>query len=800
MGRSFAGAALLAWLPATVLAQAPAPHTPPAGSPPAPATPAPTLPDIVVIGSTPMLGSGIARDKVPGASYVLKREDMRITGGVPNLLDALDARVGGISLNQAQNNPFQPNLLFRGFEASPLAGNAQGLAVYVNGVRFNQPFGDTVNWDLIPSMAIDRVEIQGSNPVYGLNALGGAVAVQLKNGFTYQGAEYEVMGGSFGRVTGAFQMGKQFDGFAIYVAGSGLHESGWRDFSPSTLRQFYGDLGWRGSKGQVNLSVLAANNSLVGNGTAPVELLAADRNSVFTHPDKTKNKYLRVSLAGRYEINDEISLDANAYYSRFSHRTKNGDASEAEACEDDQSQLCLEEDGPRLRDRSGNVIPNYLVSPFLSIPAFADRFDEGGPYAQLNRTNTNTEGFGAALQLTHQGQLFGRSNRFIVGASYDGGRTRFKASSELGGLTLDRGVAGSGLIISQPDGSVTPVSVRASNDYFGIYMSDVLDVTDALSLTLGGRFNVAKIQLRDQIGTSLNGNHTFTRFNPAAGVTYKVTPGISVYAGYAEASRAPTPAELSCADPAAPCSLTNFFVGDPPLKQVVARTMEAGVRGQFKVLDTARVTWNLGLFRTNTDDDIMFVSSPIVGRAFFQNVGATRRQGLEAGAEIRGKRWAAFVDYAFTDATFRKALTMNSPENPAADDDGTIQVRRGDRLPGVPAHTLKFGGAVGVTEAWKVGMTGQFASGRYLVGDEANLNRKTGSYVVVGLNTSYDITPNIQVFGLITNLFNAKYATFGTFSPTSSVPMTEAPNATDPRSLSPGMPRAFYAGLRIRLP
>jgi len=794
MGRLSASAVLLTWLPVAAWAQAPSPTPAPAGTPPVLA-----LPEVVVIGTSPMLGSGTPRDKVPGNSQILKRDDIKITG-TPDILGALDARIGGVSLNEATGNQFQPNVLFRGFEASPLVGNAQGLAVYVNGTRFNQPFGDTMNWDLIPSVAIDRIEVQGSNPVFGLNALGGSLAVQLKTGFTYQGAELEVMGGSFGRYSGTFQFGKRFDDFGVYLAGSGLHETGWRDFSPSTLRQFYGDLGWRGSKGEVHVSMLAAKNTLVGNSTSPVELLAADRNAVFNHPDRTRNDYGRVSVSGRYEINDQLSLRANLYYSRLSQHTKNGDATEAEPCEDDTSQLCLGDGGPRLIDRAGNVIPNFVTnSPYLGIPDFAARFADGGPYAQLNRTRTKTDGFGAALQLTHQSEVFGRPNHLIVGASFDGGRTRFKATSELGALTLDRGFGGPGFVIAQPDGSITPVSVNASSNYYGVYLSNVLDVTDALSVTLSGRFNVAQIRLRDRIGTSLNGNHTFSRFNPAAGLTYKITPEVSAYAGYAEANRAPTPAELSCADPDAPCSLTNFFVGDPPLKQVVARTFEAGIRGQFKVFDGALLNWNLGLFRTNTQDDIMFVASPIVGRAFFKNVGATRRQGIEAGVELRGKRWSAFLDYAYTDATFRSALTLNSPENPAANADGTIDVRRGNHLPGIPAHSLKFGANVAVTEAWRIGVTGRFASGRYLLGDEANLTRKTDPYVVFNLTTSYDLTPNIQVFGMINNIFNAKYETFGTFSPTSEMPLREVPGATNTRSLNPGSPRAFYGGVRVRL-
>jgi outer membrane cobalamin receptor len=197
-----------------------------------------------------------------------------------------------------------------------------------------------------------------------------------------------------------------------------------------------------------------------------------------------------------------------------------------------------------------------------------------------------------------------------------------------------------------------------------------------------------------------------------------------------------------------------------------------------------------------------FEASPLAGngRAFFQNVGKTRRQGIEAGAELRGQRWSAFLDYAFLDARFRTPLTLNSPENPAASPDGTINVSRGDHLPGIPAHSLKFGASVTITESWQIGLTGRAASGKYLFGDEANLTGKTKSYAVLNLNTAYDVTPNLQLFAIVNNVLNKEYETFGTFSPTSSVPITQAPAASNPRSLSPGAPRAVYVGARLRLP
>lgn len=746
------------------------------------------LPDIVV--TAPLAGSETDRARVPANTQVLRREDLERTGPA-SALRALNERVGGIALDQAQGNEFQPNLIYRGFEASPLAGNPQGLAVYLNGTRFNAPFGDTTNWDLIPDVAIDRIDLAQS-PAFGLNALGGAVTVKLRDGFNYHGAQLELSGGSFGRIQGTAQYGVQSGNVAAYVAGTALNEDGWRDFSPSQLRQIYGDIGWRGDTSELHLSLLGATNILTGNGTAPIELLAARRSGVFTYPDETRNKYLRISLSGSHEVSDALSLQASAYYSNLSQRTRNGDASDARPCEDDPALVCNDDDPATTR--GGGRIANF-VNPG-AFPGFP-QFDAGGPYAQLNETATDSSGYGASLQATRRAALFGRPNRLLVGASYDGGSTLFSARTSLGALGLDRGFVGPGIVLEQEDGSITPVRLRANNDYYGIYASDTLDVTDRLSLTVAGRLNVAQIDLKDQTGTALNGNHSFARFNPAAGLTYQITSGLSLYGGYSESNRTPTPAELSCASPASPCSLTNFFVADPSLKQVVGHTYEAGLRGRFAVGQGARVTWNAGLFRTDSDDDILFTASPVQGRGFFQNIGATRRQGVEAGVNVRQGSFLAFADYAYTDATFRDPFTLGAQDNPFADADGLVQVQRGNRLPGVPRHRVKFGLQYDITPDWTVGTTGIASSGRVLQGDGSNQSPTTGSYVVLNLNTSYRVTKGVELFGLVQNVTNEKYATFGSYSPVGLVPIVQAPNATNTRSLSPGAPVAGFGGVRV---
>ncbi len=751
---------------------------------------------VIVTGITPMLGSTADRDKIPANTEAVTAQDIERAGG---LLDALDGTIGGVGLNHAQGNPFQPNVVYRGFEASPLAGNAQGLAVYVDGARFNQPFGDTVNWDLIPDQAIDSAVLQTSNPAFGLNALGGALAVRLKNGFTWQGAQAELIGGTRGSVSGAAEYGVESGPFAAYLTFRGLHDEGWRDYSPSDLRQLFADIGWRTERAEIHLGIMGADNRLVGNGTAPVELLEVSRKAVFTYPDETRNRFGRVGVTGNFRLNDDWSVQAGAYVGHLRQRTRNGDAADVEPCEDDDDLLCLE-NGDILTGQDGQPIGNFVTgSPYAEIPDFADDFEEGGPYAQLNRTATDTDAFGASTQVTWETSLGGLSNQLVAGAAYDGGRTRFNASSEIGALGIDRGFVGPGIVISQSDGVIAPVSVHTSADYLGLFIHDTLDITSSLSLSLGGRYNHAAIDLDDQIGTALNGRHRYGRFNPQAGLAWKITPILTAYAGYAEANRAPTPAELSCADPEAPCSLTNFFVGDPPLEQVTTRTIEAGLRGRLEISPRYFVSGKLGVFTTVNRNDIGFVASDIQGRAYFMNVGRTRREGIEASAAMSYGGVQASLDYAFVAATYRNPLTLSSPDNPFADEDGRIFVTRGDRLPGIPRHRLKARLDWNVTGSLRLGLDARYASGQVLFGDEANDAPKTSSYVVMGAAASYRIGEHLELFLEAENLLGTKYETFGTFSPTGEVPIIEAPGADNPRSLSPGAPTTLYFGIRVSL-
>ena len=763
--------------------------TPPAAAPanPANTTPLEALPPVEVIGSTPLLGSGVDRNKVPSETQVLNSQNVTLEGP-PSYLNTLQDQAQGVQLDSAAGGPFQPDLDYHGFLASPLQGTPEGLAVYLNGVRFNSPFGDTVNFDLIPGNAIDTMNLEGANPVFGLNALGGSLAIQMKNGFTYHGGEIDVSGGSFDQFGGSFQYGKQAGDSSVYVAASGLKENGWRYFQSSALKQFYGDIGWRSDRAELHLNIDAAETTLEAPGTTPVEWLAADPRAQFTGPSPVNNDYVLVSLNGNVKIDDATSAQAVAYYDYFIQHVGNGDVADFGPCNTISGFLCEVGTDTLATDRGGNPIPDYL---------------NGGPYSDWDTQTTNTNGYGVSAQITRQDEIFGHNNHFVAGASFDGSRTLFGATTGIGGLNEVTenffGPAGfpEGIIADQADGTDAPVDVSVTTAYYGIYFTDLYDITPRLTANISGRFNAEQIDLNDLLGTGLSGNHSYTHFNPGFGLTYKVMPALTVYASYSESNSAPTPAELSCASPQSPCSLADFFTGDPNLKQQVAHSIEAGFRGTVTPFPDSKLDWNVGFFHTNLDDDIEFVQSVVLGRGFFQNVGSTLRQGVDAGVHINGRRWKAWVGYTYTNATFQTGFIESSPENPDADVNGNIQVQPGDRLPGVPAHLLKLGLEYKVTDAWTVGVTGVAASSQYLFGDEANLTKPLPGYFILNLNTQYQVARNVQLFGLVQNVLNSTYYVYGTFSPTTSITSFQAPTASNPRSYNIGAPIAGFAGVRI---
>jgi outer membrane receptor protein involved in Fe transport len=728
-------------------------------------------------------GSGIDVDKVPSGVNAFGTAQIQRTGSL-NIADALQQQVPGVVVNDVSGNPFQPNVEFRGFVASPVNGTPQGLAVYQNGVRINEAFGDTVNWDLIPTAAIRSVTVVTNNPAFGLNALGGAVNVLMKDGFNYQGAEIDTMGGSFGRVQGSVQWGRKVDDFAVYGALEGLHDNGFRNFSQSDVRRFYGDVGYRNDGNEFHVNMGVADNKFGASATVPVELLQQYWGATYTTPQITTNRVGYLNFTGKVEATPTWTVEGWARVRVLDHKAVDGNPSGAQPCGADPTELCF---------GSNSTPANGLNGVQLANP-----FDPGAVLGEIDRTKTRSTTMGATLQATNTDQLFGHINHFMVGASFDSSVTRFSANAELGTIGPNYVVAGGGISLGQSGDpvSIGPVDLRATNQYTGLYALDTFDVTNAFSITGGGRFNVANLRLEDQIGTALNGNDTYTRFNPIVGATYKITPELTAYAGYSEANRAPTPLELGCADPAHPCIIAAFLVSDPPLKQVVSRTYEAGLRGA-RDLNIGTLSWKLGAFRATNSDDILAIPSPVLqGFGYFQNVGSTRRQGIEAQVNLTSKTLQLYASYALVDARFLDTLQVGS-NSPFADADGNVQILPGNRIPGVPRNRIKAGIDYSITDAFKVGGDALFVGSQNYVGDESNQARRLPSYAVFNLHASYQIDKTFQIYARADNIFDNRYATYGTFFDTGAVPnFASGAPFTDPRSISPARPRAFYAGLR----
>ncbi len=690
--------------------------------------------------TTPVSGSGIDIEKVPASVNIVDANQIKQTGSL-NIGDALQKYVPGIVVNEVSGNPFQPSVQFRGFVASPVAGTPQGLAVYQNGVRVNEAFGDTVNWDLIPTAAIKSVTVVTNNPAFGLNALGGAVNVQMKDGFNYHGAEIDTMGGSFGRIQSSAQWGKQVDNFAVYGALEGLHDDGFRKFSASNVRRFYGDVGFKGDSSEFHVNMGAADNNFGATATAPVELLQQYWGATYTTPQTTANRVGYVNLTGKVEATPTWTIESSAHVRVFDQHIVDGNTTGAQPCTPpdpptpDPKLLCYGD---------GGTAANGLNGAQLANP-----FDPNAVLGQINRTTTHSTTTGVSLQATNTDRLFGHNNHFVVGASLDHSVTRFSASAELGTIGPDFVVSGSGIFLGQSGSpiSIGPVDLRTTNQYSGLYALDTFDVTNAFSLTGGGRFNVANISLQDQLpaqpgGTSLNGNDTYTRFNPIVGGTYKITSELTAYAGYSEANRAPTPLELGCADPAHPCVIATFLVSDPPLKQVVSHTVEAGLRGT-KELNIGTLGWKIGGFRSDNTDDILAIPSEVQGFGYFQNVGSTRRQGIEAEVTLRSSTLQAYASYALVDARFLDALQVGS-NSPFADVNGNVQILPGNQIPAIPRNRIKAGIDYSLTDAFKVGGDALFVSSQYFVGDESNQAPRLPSYAVFNLHASYQINKTFQ--------------------------------------------------------
>jgi iron complex outermembrane recepter protein len=721
------------------------------------------LPTVEVVGTTLLPGLATPLRDIPANVQRHGQTDLAKQRG-NNLAEYLEQNATSVSINAAQGNPFQLDVSFRGFTASPLLGVPQGLSVFQDGVRVNEPFGDVVNWDLIPQSAIASIQlIPGSNPVFGLNTLGGALAIVTKRGSNNLGGALELSGGSFERRAVEFEYGGKRGNWDYFLTAHVLRDRGWAEHNPSSVGQFFGKLGYQDGGLDIELAATFANTKLQGTQTLPISF-AEDTRQAYTYPDENTNQLGLLNLKGSYFLKPNLILGGNIYR----------------------------------RDYRNNSVSSNVNANFGELDAVTGTLNT--IEATNDRSTINQISHGVGLQLTHSSQVAEMKNQLIIGASADIGRARFTQDAQDAEFTVSRATRAVGPFAQETD-------AETRNRYYGLFAYNTLSLNSQWTLTLSARHNIAKIEIADRSGVApeLNGRHTFARLNPALGLNFNPTLQLTTYASVNEGMRAPTPIELTCADPAAPCKLPNNFLSDPPLKKVVARTIETGARGKLGESKAGEATyWSVAAYRTNLSDDILFISGRGFGTnvGYFQNVGDTRRVGLElTGA----RKWGGLLvtaRYAFTRATYESSFFENSPVNSRADAVGAIKVSPGNRIAGIPKHSLKLRMEYDASERWNISGNALHSSSTYARGDENNLDTrgKVPGYTLINLDTHYKLTNSLELFGSINNLLNRQYASFGILDRNAFTGPNRSfdnANAVGEQFRGYGAPRGVWIGLRF---
>lgn len=742
---------------------------------------------ITVVSTTPLAGAELPRDRIAAPVQTADAEALERSGAL-SVADHLARRLGSVHVNELQGNPFQPDLSYRGFSASPLLGTAQGLSVYLDGVRLNHPFGDVVSWDLVPKTALAGLALMpGSDPVWGLNTLGGALVLRTKDGRSHPGSAGELSLGQHGRRQATLETGGAANsGWDWYGTASGFDERGWRDHSPSTLGQLFGTLGWQQGRTRATLTLAHAQSRLNGNGLQEMGLLAERRASVYTWPDQTHQRSQLARLALQAEPASATTLSAQLYARRIRSRTLNGDIDEEALRDGDAGNLGLVTTGRSTQRQAG-----------------------------------------AGVQATHRLRAGSLTHRWVAGLAMDASRVRFDQQAVPGRLQTDRAVEplDPGTDHDEDDGDDNgPVALDARTRTTSLYLGDTITFANGADLTLSARHDRVQVHNRDRIHpaphpATLDGDHRFGRVHPAIGIVWPLGSRASAYAGANEGSRAPTAIELGCANPEHPCKLPNAMAGDPPLKAVRTRTVEAGLRGRTE--EGSR--WRIGLFRADNRDDLLFVADDAAGFGYFRNFGRTRRQGLEWGLETT---LARSVDLSLSgtllDATWRSAETVrgdaHSGSSGGAGQPGTITIRPGQRLPLVPRAMLKAGLAWHITDAWLLDLDGQAVAGSLARGNENGEHQPDGvttlgpgrsaGYGLLHAALHWQPRAGWDITARVNNLLDRRYATAAQLG----VAAFNAQGQVDPRPagaeadsgalrgstfFAPGAPRQLSLSLRV---
>ena len=796
---------------------------------------------VIVTGRLPLPALDQLRDEIPAAVKVIDAAAIEKNGG-PTLADTLNSRLGSVNLNGIQGNPFQPDINVRGFTASPILGTPQGVAVMVDGVRFNQPFGDVVSWDLLPKNAISSMLVlPGSNPLFGLNALGAVIAITTKDGPRNPGRSIQAGYGSNARRSVEIEYGGSIEsGLNWYATGTQFRENGWRINSASDVRQAFAKLGFSFGSTDIKASVAFADNTLNGNALQEARLLAAEYKSIFTQTDTTKNRSHLFNLAIARAFSETSLVSGNVYHRRIHTRAVSSDVNQNSLDQSVYQPSAIE--GAALAATGFTGVPSSGATasntPFPKWRGIAQGLLNDEPAKKcnglINDSATEQSTVGSALQWSWKAPLAGLRHQIVVGGLVESSHLQFAQSSQLGYLNPDRSVTG---IASFADGKTggssdgeaydTRVELNGRVRTASLYFSDTVSPSNTLHFTAAARHNRVQVENRDNINpgggaTSLDGDHRFSRVNPSLGVAWNPSASWGVFTSAAESSRAPTTIELGCANPDVPCKLPNALAGDPPLRQVVTRTLEAGVRGD----SGNALNWSATAFRSGNRDDLLFVADNQSGFGYFRNFGKTRRQGFELEANATLGRANIGVTYPLLDASFQSPEVVNGSANSTNDSaregkpglDGTIRIQHGNRIPLIRRHIAKLFAEYAISAAWRISGNVIANGSSFARGNENNAHQPDGrfylgsgrsaGFAVLNLAVLYKPFARLTLNARVNNLFDTKYSTgaqlganpFTADGAFQARPFGVSAAAGYPLQHStfyaPGAPRAFWVNMK----
>jgi outer membrane receptor protein involved in Fe transport len=324
------------------------------------------------------------------------------------------------------------------------------------------------------------------------------------------------------------------------------------------------------------------------------------------------------------------------------------------------------------------------------------------------------------------------------------------------------------------------------------------------TFSAGARYDYVRIPFENLLDPTADTVGVYKQFNPRLGVSVEVAPGAAVFASWGKSFRSPAVIENACADPESPCPLPFALGDDPPLDPVKGTTIEAGFR-----YATGNLALDGSVYHMNVSNDIFLTpfgeEEPEGGTidGFFINLDKTRRVGAELGAAYRFPAGhSVYLNYAFTRATFQseaEIFSIRSLEdvgeepiiNPFPTDN---EVTPGNRLPLVPDHVIKGGATVRIGRYFYAGADARYTGTQYLRGDEANVTDQLDDFVVADARVGVEFD-RWEVSGVITNLFQNRYAIFGGFNVNQGNPA----GPTVERFLTPGSERMFRLIVRTSL-